>query len=207
MLANAQTGFVVDANEKACELLGYDRSELIGLHQTQLHPPEDFEFVRSSFREFAITQDYHSLECNLLHRSGRFIPVMITGSSPFQIGDEIFTAGHFKDLSKVKEAESTIVSKMDLLKSAERISNTGSIEINLLTGERYWSDQFYRILGYEPQEMAADRWFLLSMFIPMIRMDLLNGRIRPLPQMEVRERFKSGYSERISKREIYCYMA
>jgi PAS domain S-box-containing protein len=39
------------------------------------------------------------------------------------------------------------------LYEAQRIANIGSWEVNLETGERYWSDQMYRILGYfEPLE-------------------------------------------------------
>jgi PAS domain S-box-containing protein len=35
------------------------------------------------------------------------------------------------------------------LYEAQRIANIGSLEIDLQTGTRYWSDQMYRILGYQ----------------------------------------------------------
>ena len=35
------------------------------------------------------------------------------------------------------------------LYEAQRIANIGSLEIDLVSGDRYWSDQMYRILGYQ----------------------------------------------------------
>ncbi|MBU4420832.1 MAG: PAS domain S-box protein, partial [Proteobacteria bacterium] len=37
-LADAETGILVDCNHEAAKLVGRDKSELIGQHQTILHP-------------------------------------------------------------------------------------------------------------------------------------------------------------------------
>jgi len=52
-IANTKTGFIVDANIKACELMGYEKSEIVGMHQTQMHPLEDLEEFASKFKSFA----------------------------------------------------------------------------------------------------------------------------------------------------------
>lgn len=39
-----------------------------------------------------------------------------------------------------------------LLSQAEQLANMGSWEIDVETRETYWSDHFYRILGFEPQQ-------------------------------------------------------
>ena len=45
-LADAETGELVDANEAAADLVGRSRDELIGMHQTDLHPPEKADEYR-----------------------------------------------------------------------------------------------------------------------------------------------------------------
>ena len=40
------------------------------------------------------------------------------------------------------------------LRYAQEVSHVGSVEINLITGERWWSDEMYRLHGMEPQGAA-----------------------------------------------------
>lgn len=99
LIANAQTGFIVDANKKAIELLGYEKIELIKLHQTQIHPPELLDEIAEKFKEFSENNGYYSIETYILTKEGNRVPVQISGGNSFQIGDEIFVAAYFKDIS------------------------------------------------------------------------------------------------------------
>ena len=47
-VAEAETGVIIDCNRAAAELVGRDKSELIGQHQTMLHPPHQ---VNEEFSE------------------------------------------------------------------------------------------------------------------------------------------------------------
>ena len=165
-IANAQTGIIEDANLKATELIGFSKEEIIGMHQMQLHPASELEFIKKSFAEFTKDAKYHSVECHVLHKSGTTIPVLITAGSTFQIGDHFYLAGYFKDLSDFKAAESKIESTLELLSNAETISHTGSVEINMLNGSRIWSDELFRILGYEPGEVQPNRELFISKVVP-----------------------------------------
>jgi PAS domain S-box-containing protein len=173
-IANAKTGIIEDANLKACELIGYEKSEIIGMHQMQLHPESELAFIQKSFQEFTSDDSYHSVECHALHKSGAKIPVLITSGSTFQIGEQFYIAGYFKNLSQVKEAESKVESTLALLSNAENISHTGSVEINMLAGSRIWSDELFRILGYEPGEVKPERELFISKVIPAEREQFIN---------------------------------
>ncbi len=98
-IANAATGFLVDVNLKAIELTGYEKSELLSMHQTQLHPPEILLEIESIFKKFSSAKGFISIESLVLSKNGKLIPVQITAGSTFQIGEETFVAGYFKDIS------------------------------------------------------------------------------------------------------------
>lgn len=98
-IANNKTGFIVDANNKAEVLMGYTNSELVKMHQTQLHPPELLEEIGIQFKKFTTSEDFHSLETFILTKKGNRIPVEITAGSTFKIGDESFSAAYFRDIT------------------------------------------------------------------------------------------------------------
>lgn len=50
LIADASSGNLVDVNDKACKLFGYTKSELVGIHQTKLHPPEAHNQTSKNFR-------------------------------------------------------------------------------------------------------------------------------------------------------------
>ncbi|MBF0523622.1 MAG: PAS domain S-box protein [Deltaproteobacteria bacterium] len=57
------------------------------------------------------------------------------------------------DITERKNAESALQRSEQRLNRAQAIAKLGSFDRNLLTGETNWSDQFYRLLGYEPGEI------------------------------------------------------
>lgn len=181
-IANSKTGIIEDANLKACELLGYQKEEVVGMHQIQLHPPAELDFVKEKFAEFTTDKNFHSVECNTLHKSGKIIPVLITSSRPFQVADKFYTAGYFKDLREVKEAASKVESTLELLSNAESITHTGSVEINMRNGSRIWSDEFFRILGYEPGEVIPNREFFINMILPSEKERFLQWQVNAFEQ-------------------------
>lgn len=156
-IANVKTGIIVDVNLKACELMEFERSELIGMHQAQLHPAEQLELLGQKFKEFAGSDDLNIIETLIQSKSGKKIPVLISAGATFKIGDEQFAPAYFKDLTKSKEVEANASNLLELLKIAEIISTTGSIEFDLINKKIIWSDEFFKILGYEPQSFELDR--------------------------------------------------
>lgn len=155
--ANVKTGIIVDVNLKACELMEFERSELIGMHQAQLHPAEQLELLGQKFKEFAGSDDLNIIETLIQSKSGKKIPVLISAGATFKIGDEQFASAYFKDLTKTKEVEANASNLLELLKIAEMISTTGSIEFDLINKKIIWSDEFFKILGYEPQSFELDK--------------------------------------------------
>jgi len=52
------------------------------------------------------------------------------------------------------------------LKEAQRVAHVGSWDLNVVTGDLYWSDEVYRIYGFEPQEFVPTDEKFMSILYP-----------------------------------------
>ena len=59
----------------------------------------------------------------------------------------------YDDLTEKKQMEQELEKNRYRLKTAEKIAHLGSWEMDLKTGKTIWSDEFFRICGYEPGEI------------------------------------------------------
>lgn len=180
-VANKQ---IVDLNEKATKLLGFGKEELIGKGINAIHPAAIMDEVKLIFQKFTNegSHDYGE-ETFVLHKNGSWIPVAIFAGAVFNINDKAYSAAYFKDITKVKETEIRLKNISDLLNRAEGIAHIGSVEVDLVTKNRIWSDEFYRILGLAPNAMPPEKQLFTTMIHP-----------------EDRNRYEDWYQESISKK-------
>lgn len=103
--ADAGSGRIIQANRAAGSLIGRPVDEIPGMHQTELHPFEDFEYYSSMFRK--------AVECG----AGQNIKMLVrdSGGSPVRVEASAFTSvmdgrlviwGIFRDISRHKWPES-----------------------------------------------------------------------------------------------------
>ncbi len=97
-LANAKTGVLIDANERACQLIGRSRFEIIGMHQTELHPPEKAKKYEKMFKAHVKEGQAIAADVDVIHKDGHIIPVSISASI-FEIGGLLVNQGIFHDLT------------------------------------------------------------------------------------------------------------
>ncbi|OYW79383.1 MAG: hypothetical protein B7Z27_05650, partial [Sphingobacteriia bacterium 32-37-4] len=166
LIADAVSGHLVDVNDRACELFGYTKSELIGMHQTQLHPPEDLLIVGELFKKFTKTSTYQFVDVNIFNNEGKRKPVRITAGAPFRAGKYLFLAAYFKDLTKEKATIEKALTIQEMLSKAEGIAHVGSFEVELPSGFAVWSDEMFRILDLSPNEVVAHTDVFTSMVLP-----------------------------------------
>lgn len=70
-------------------------------------------------------------------------------------GNLLKVRGTCQDISSYKRLEEQLERKTAALMRAEQFANTGSFQLNLTTGNNFYSDNFYRIYDYEPGEVPA----------------------------------------------------
>jgi PAS domain S-box-containing protein len=156
LLADPESGEVIDANPAAEELLLRPREEIIGLHQTQLHPAHLKSSVEKMFSRHAeaAEQIESPFESYVLRSDGREIPVEIL-SHIIQIDGVPVLYGTFRDISQRKRIEEALVESEQryrlLAESMYDIVWTSDMDLRF----NYVSPSVERFVGYTPEELIG----------------------------------------------------
>lgn len=101
-LANPKTGLIIDCNKAAAELLEKKKTEIIGHHQSQLHPKDKakdyIKMFKKHFKEKGAIDD----EAKIITKSGKIKPVHISASL-IKIGGGLIMQGIFRDITEQKK--------------------------------------------------------------------------------------------------------
>lgn len=108
LIADAESGVIVGANSQAGKLLEMDVSEIIGMHQTQLHPKEEAENYKQYFIKHVQLGGGITEELFVCNKQGEKIPVEISASI-IEISGKKMIQGIFRDLRKWKKDHDRIV--------------------------------------------------------------------------------------------------
>lgn len=103
-VADAGSGIIIHANRAAGSLIGRPVDEIAGMHQTRLHPPEESEHYRSTFRKAVEGAAGQTHNVVLLHSSGRSITAEVS-TFTFVMGGKALILGVFREASKGAEGE------------------------------------------------------------------------------------------------------
>lgn len=106
LLGDADTGKILDANPQAERLLGLPRDKIIGMHQSQLHPPESRDQVARDFQQAVEGTRYLSSPeaVEVQASDGRRIPVEIS-TAIFTLEGRHYVEGIFRDLTEYRQAD------------------------------------------------------------------------------------------------------
>jgi PAS domain S-box-containing protein len=175
-------GEIVEANQAFLQMLQYDRQDLVSgrLRWADLTPAEWRERDERSLTEFLETGVFH-YEKEYFRKDGSRVPVLV-GGARLQSPNEgvVFVL----DLTEQKRAEEKIRRSESYLAEAQRLSKTGSWA-NAGTGEpRYWSEECYRMLGFDPAE-------------PLPSLETIFHRIHPDDRAAMREQLERGIRDKV----------
>ena len=104
-VADVKTGVITFVNDAALKLMGYSLEEMIGIHQTKLHPEDELVFIAAKFEEFTNSNDFHQTNAHVLSKTGEKIPVLITSADLFESEGRTYAAAYFKDMRPYKRLE------------------------------------------------------------------------------------------------------
>jgi PAS domain S-box-containing protein len=124
LLADVETGTIIDCNRAASELVGRKKSELIGRHQRILHPSKEVEgeFSRT-FKQHRKAKEGEVLETQILTKD-RDIREVAVKANIFELGGKRLIQGIFRDITKRKEMEDAVERQRDI---ALILSGTGNL--------------------------------------------------------------------------------
>ena len=102
--ADTETGTIIRCNKAAEILLGKKREEILGHHQTEVHPPQEKEYYAALFKEHVDLKKEVDSEAEVVTSSGKRVPVHITASVTVVGGTPIIQA-IFRDVTEQKRIE------------------------------------------------------------------------------------------------------
>ena len=144
-------GAIIEANEEFLRMLQYSREDVVSrrLRWTDLTPAEWREQNERSVAELRSTGAFHPVEREYFRKDGSRVPVLVGGALFEKSGNEgvIFAL----DLTERKRAEEALRRDEAWLAQAQRLSHTGTWVLDGTTKRfLYWSDESYRIWGFDP---------------------------------------------------------
>ena len=117
-LADAETGLILETNQQATAMLGRTREEIIGMHQSALHPPGQADRYRQEFAACLQQGRATTFDADVVRKDGTLVPVAISAST-LSMGGRHLVLGLFRDISELKktEAEKKLLEEKALLAS------------------------------------------------------------------------------------------
>jgi PAS domain S-box-containing protein len=155
-------GRILEANDAFLRIVGYRRDDLAtgGLRWTDLTPPEWLDRdERLWVPKLKMTGSLQPFEKEYFRKDGGRVPVLIGGALFKESGNE--GVAFVLDLSEQKRAEETLRKREAYLAESQRLSHTGSWASDGKTHEaQYWSEEMFRIFGFDPQQglPKRDQW-------------------------------------------------
>jgi PAS domain S-box-containing protein len=167
-VADAETGILIDCNCAASQLVGREKSEIIGQHQKILHTPEEIE------GEFSRTYKLHIkekagqvLETQIITKKGEKRDVAIKANI-FELGGKRMVQGIFRDITERKRAEDK------LHESEEKFRNLAENSPNMIfinKGGRvvYANKRCEELMGYKREEFYSPDFDFFTLIAPECR--------------------------------------
>ncbi len=148
---------ILDVNNAWLELLGYEIDEVIGRPIFEFLVPDHIRLLKERIPAFISTGILHNAEFNFLRKDTSVITVSVEGRVGY---DE---QGRFKqthcvlyNITERKNSELRLQEYTLKLEQAEQYTNLGSWELDLVTGEGWWSKQMYAMLSIEESKKVPD---------------------------------------------------
>ena len=150
LVAERDSGILVECNEAAERYFGRSREQLIGLPQRELHPPETVhvEGVTEDFKRVAASPGMLD-NIKVLAAGGEVRCVEISAST-FEIGESRLILGIFRDVTERKQADEALRESERFLRSSQHIARLGSWRLDLATNQVVWTEELYKMYGFDP---------------------------------------------------------
>lgn len=163
-----KTNRYIYVNNMLFTLLGYVSDDILDLGRKQfiqlIHPDDQLK-VLSCIKNLASdgTNTIYETEFRIKHKNGKWkwlysrYVVFLRNSK----GRPLQSIGTSNDITKYRETEKELRKIAKSLNYSQELAHLGTWDWDILTGEVYWTDEFYRILGYEPQEIKPTSYSVL----------------------------------------------
>ena len=142
---------VLQVNQEFTKIFGYAQEEACGRLINELVVPEELSAEADEYTRRGLRGESVDVETVRKHKDGTRLHVSIISGAVSVSGSQISEYVIYRDITERKRAEQRLRESEAYLAEAQRLSRTGSWAWNLETGDiRYWSEECFRILGFDP---------------------------------------------------------
>ena len=139
-IAEIESGIIVDANEAACRLTQRNLNELVGIHQTELHPPVKLNYTKDTFKKHKelVKNNLisYAIENTVVRADGIEVPVEILASEVDYRG-KLCMMGTFRDITERNRTEKALRESEYFFRESQRAAFLGSYKLDI--NNDYWS--------------------------------------------------------------------
>ncbi|XPV75007.1 MAG: PAS domain S-box protein [Desulfovibrio sp.] len=153
-------GKLISANPALAQLFGFENPDEL-IVKTPISEQVN-NIVEAQMSKIILTQinkgnPIESLEISMQKQDGENILCRISAKPIYdKEGSLIRVDGLLEDITEQRRAEESLRRSEEQLKLALEAGNDGLWDWDIQTGEAYFSPQYYRMLGYEPHDFAAN---------------------------------------------------
>jgi len=127
ILADIESGMLIDANTAACKMLGRTLDEIRKLNQTMIHPSRHLEYSNESFREH-VEKDQHkdnskTSESIIIHTDGIEIPVEVLSNTITLNGRQILQSV-FRNITERKQAQDDLLRAKENAEASDKLKSS-----------------------------------------------------------------------------------
>ena len=141
-------GRFVFVSAAAERIFGYTPDEMIGKAMIEMVVPEDRARTLAAASEIMSGHQQFNFENRYLRKDGQVVHVM--WSARWSEKDQVRIAvAH--DITQRKQVEYALRNSAESLKQAQRIAHLGNWHLDLTTNEVAWSQELYRMYGFDPR--------------------------------------------------------
>ena len=167
VLTHLDDGRFLDVNETWVKMLGYSREESLGKSSTALNIWADPEARAQFVEELHRTGSLRGQERRFRNKAGEVFVVLLS-AEVLTVAGEKLVLSNVLDITERKRSEESLRKSEAVLSQAGLLAHLGAWESEYMNLESldsnplHWSDEVYRIFGYEPGSVDVGHAFFFK---------------------------------------------
>jgi len=149
----------VEVNDAATKMLGYSKSEYLQMSVVDLGEEISFDVLMERKKQLLQNKSVY-YETRIKHKNGQWIDVEITITTIIY-NNRLAIMNIVRDISERKKSIAALKNSEEKLRLAMQATKQGWFELDIKTGDILVSDEYKRILGYNPDDYKSSlqNWF------------------------------------------------
>ena len=153
----------LDCNESACRSLGYSREEFLAMSVADIDPNLD-ELKTAAVTEELKRSGFAMFESTRRRKDGSTFPVEVNVKE-IQL-ERAYRLAVVRDITERKLTEKLLGQSEQQLAEAQNVAHLGSWNWDIQSNTVTWSDELYRICGFQPRSFSPTYEAFLALVHP-----------------------------------------